>query len=110
MKHCATCTCPTLPMMGADALLHLLTNGTPHREVYLAADGRTWWVTYSGGEVDPDAVTQLVQQGAIRPVYKGANHCFHVGRTLDIERTTEARRSKRHKEALAILIYEDDPR
>lgn len=109
MKHCATCSCVN-ELLNADELLRLLTNGTPHREVYLAANGHSWWVTHGGGEVASHAVAELVERGAIQPVYKGRAQCFHVGRTLDIERTTAARKGKRHKEALAIRIYEDDPR
>ena len=93
----------------AYALLQMLRTAIPHREVYVAGDGSgRWFVTYNGGQVSAGAVHELVEGGHIRSVYsKCPNDCYHVGRTLDIERTIEER--KKHRRAKdAPLIYVGD--
>jgi hypothetical protein len=92
----------------AAALLDLLTNGQPHREVYIANDRSGWWVTYGGGQVDEAAVRELVAGGHIRSVYSDCpNDCYHVGRTLDVARTMEERKKHRRRKD-APLIYVQD--
>lgn len=85
-------------------LLKLLTIGTPHRHVYAGRDGG-WFVTYGGGEVSAHAVRELLNAGAIQDVYSTLkNEYYHVGLTLDVERTKEER--KKHRRAKdAPLIY-----
>ena len=113
MEHCPTCGQPLPPSQQRDAawLLDLLTNGTPHREVFKSRDdARQWYVTYGGGPVSAEVVQELVKAGSIRSVYSNCpNDAYHVGRTLDIERTLAER--KRHRRAKdAPKIYVDDPR
>lgn len=80
-------------LKNAAALLDLLTNGTPHREVYLAGDRSGWYVTYGGGEVSAEAVAELVRDGKIQSVYADLpDECYHVGKTLDTVRTQAERR------------------
>jgi hypothetical protein len=90
----------------AASLFTLLRDGAPHREVYRGRDGG-WFVTYSGGEVSADAVRELVKARLVRSVYSNCPaDSYHVGKTVDVERTTEARRLHgKH----APLIYVDDP-
>ena len=92
----------------ARALLDLLTNGHPHRNVYRADNGSGWYVTRGGGKVDVEAVRELVAGGHIRSVYSDCpDDCYHVGRTLDVGRTLEER--KKHRRAKdAPLIYVGD--
>jgi hypothetical protein len=96
----------------AVALLDLLTNRTLQhrkREVYRADNGSGWYVTYSGGKVNVDAVRELVAGGHIRSVYSDCpNDCYHVGRTLDVARTIEERKKHRRGKD-APKIYVDDP-
>lgn len=94
----------------ATNLFEILKTEPPHREVYVAGDrsGR-WFITYGGGEVSYRTVKELVDGGHIRSVY---NNCpddsYHIGRTLDVQRTVEER--KRHRRGKdALLIYVDDP-
>lgn len=103
-------TCPTcgqrLPRIGERQLYDVLLNGVPHREVYLGRYG-CWYVTYSGGEVNSAAVAALVNAGKIASVYSSIpNEVYHVGRTLDCERTLERRRREGKK---APLVYVSDP-
>lgn len=96
MRNCPTCGAPVRvkapPTGSADWLLDILTNSIPHREVYHGQRGG-WWLTYGGGEVSPEAVHELVARGAIVSVYSNCpNGSYHVGRTLDIDRTMEARK------------------
>ncbi len=93
--------------VAAIALLALLRDGNPHREVYRARDGG-WFVTYGGGEVAADAVQELVRAGLVHSVYSNCPaDSYHVGKTLDVERTREARRIHGKK---APLIYVGDAR
>lgn len=109
MTNCPTCGQPiTATTRDATWLLELLTNGVPHREVYHARDGG-WFVTYGGGQVSAGAVQSLIDSKLIASVY---NNCpadaYHVGRTLDIERTMEERK-KHHRGKDAPKIYVGDP-
>ena len=91
--RCKTCG-QLLPQKGLNAheLVCLLKAGAPHREVY-RAQGGGWFVSYGGGAVSPEVVHELISSGEIHPVYSNCpNDAFHVGRTLDVERTLEARR------------------
>lgn len=93
-----------------DRLRALLRGGHPHREVYRAGDGSgRWFVTYGGGEFSEQSVRALVKKGVIQSVYSNCpNDCFHVGRTLDIDRTL-AERKKHRRGKDAPKIYVDDP-
>lgn len=102
MAHCTKCGQLIPDHRDADWLLDILTTGVPHREVYRAQDGG-WFVTYGGGEVSGDAVRALWDRGAIVSVYSNCPvDAYHVGRTIDIPRTTEAR--KKHGKGAA-LVY-----
>lgn len=106
--HCTTCTCSIGPL-NADQLLAILTFGTPHREVYRAAKGG-WFVTHGGGEADAHAVLILVENGAIHSVYDTTpDSGYHVGKTLDMKATQEARRGKRKTDG-KICVYTDGTR
>lgn len=88
-------------------MLDLLTNGTPHREVYAGRDGG-WWVTHGGGEVTSHAVSELVSSGAVVSVYSDCpKDAYHVGRTLDTVRTLAARMNC-HRKADSPKIYVGD--
>jgi hypothetical protein len=96
-------TCPTcgqLIQRDSDAaeLLKLLTNGTPHRQVYRAGNGSGWYVTYGGGQVSEEAVNHLLTSGDIQRSYSDCADCYHVGKTLDIVATLEARKGKKSKD------------
>lgn len=83
----------------ADALLVLLTEGAPHREVYRAQNGSGWYVTRGGGQWSEEAVMRLVQSGPIRSVYRDCpGDAYHVGKTLDIPATLAARKCLPRKE------------
>ena len=103
MKHCETCTC--VKSWGCDELLKLLTNGQPHREVYRGDRTQRWFVTYGGGEADPEAVFYLVRMGKIHPVYNNTDDAFHVGPTLDLEKTMSERKRTGNKK-LEIYVNE----
>lgn len=93
----------------ADELYRLLKEGQPHRQVYHGRDGG-WFVTYSGGEVDADAVRALVRKGLINSVYNNCpDDCFHIGKTLDVNATTEERKKHRRGKD-APWIYTDGSR
>jgi hypothetical protein len=99
--------CPTCGQQVARAdevtwLLTVLKTAVPHREVYRGQDGH-WYVTYGAGRVSPQAVEELKRCGEIVSVYSNCpNDAYHVGRTLDYERTIEAR--KKHGKG-APLVY-----
>lgn len=94
MAHCPACGQLVPNHHDADWLLDILTNGIPRREVYLARDGG-WFVTYGGGEVSAAVVRQLYDRGAIVSKYSNCPaDCYHVGKTIDFERTMAARRAK----------------
>lgn len=93
----------------ATKLLALLRDGRPHREVYHGRDGG-WFVTYGGGEVDADAVRELVAAGLVSSVYSGCpNDSYHIGKTIDVDATTEERKKHRRGKD-APLIYTDGTR
>ena len=78
--------------LDAQQLLHLLTNGHPHREVYRGRDGGGF-VTYGGGETTAEVVESFIDAGHIKSVYSSIpTEAYHVGRTWDCERTMEARK------------------
>lgn len=90
---CKSCGQP-LPnkLMNASELLSILKTGTPHRSVYTGVKGG-WFVDYGGGEVDPLAVKQLVDEKKIHPNYSDCpDLMYHIGRTWDVARTMAARR------------------
>lgn len=92
MAHCPTCGQMVASPRNADWLLGVLTNETPHREVYRGQNGG-WWLTRGHGEVPAEAVRELVRRGAIVSVYSNCpDDAYHVGRTLDVDRTMEARK------------------
>ena len=88
-------------------LLELLTNGHPHRQVYIAANGSGWYVTHQRGAVSTNAVRELIDDGYIQSCYSNCPaESYHVGKTLDVEATIEER--KRHRRGKdAPLIYTD---
>ena len=91
-------------VLGTFALLDILTNGTPHREVY-RAQGGGWFVTYGGGEAAANAVAELVRLGKINSVYSNCpTDAYHVGRTMDCERTLEYRKGRPRKEWKIIYV------
>lgn len=92
MAHCTKCGQLLPSERDADWLLNILTNDIPHREVYRGRDGG-WWLTYGHGEVPAEAVRELVRRGAIVSVYSNCpNDAYHVGQTIDIDRTMAARK------------------
>ena len=108
---CPTCGGPlkqpqAAPVTDAAWLLGVL-KGLPHREVYRGQNGG-WWLTRGGGqEIHPDAVRELVRTGKIVSVYSNCpDDSYHVGRTLDIERTTAERQRRGRRD---IMIYVGDP-
>lgn len=112
MVNCQTCGQPiTATTRDAAWLLDLLTNGEPHREVYLGADG-SWYVTYGGGgPVEASIIQGLVKQGLISPVYNRLPpQSYHIGRTLHIERTmAERQKHRRSKDAPKIYVGDPEP-
>jgi hypothetical protein len=89
----------------ARKLFEVLRNGRPHREVYHGRDGG-WFVTYGGGAVSASAVRELVTAGLVASVYSNCpTDSYHVGRTLDVERTLAARRLWKR----AAHVYVGDP-
>jgi hypothetical protein len=65
-------------------------------------------VTYGGGETTPEAVNYLYSRGLIRSVYSDpAAEAFHVGKTLDVAATQDARKKQGKS---APLIYLDKER
>lgn len=108
MATCPTCGQLIKSASDAEQLLDLLTRGTPHRGVYRAQNGSGWYVTYGGGQWSEEAVMWLVNSGRIRSVYSNCpNDAYHVGRTLDIERTVAERKKHRHAKD-AKPVYVDD--
>ena len=111
-KHCPTCGQPLPFKSETERLLELLKIGAPHREVYRAADGSGWYVTYGGGRFSEKSVKALVSSAQIRDVWDVysdlPNQCYHVGRTLDVARTM-AERKKHRRGKDAPKIYVDDP-
>lgn len=102
-----TSKCPTcgqaLPMTAngdGAALLTLLREGVPHREVYRGTNGR-WYMTHGGGEWSAAAVQALVRSGYISPRYSNLpDEVFHVGKTIDVEATlSERKKYSRGKDA-----------
>ena len=92
MTQCTKCGQLIPSIRDAEWLLDILTNGTPHREVYHGRDGG-WFVTCGGGEVSTHAVEELVRRGLIASVYNDCpKEAYHVGRTWDVKRTLEARK------------------
>lgn len=108
MATCPTCGQTIKPKdIEADALLDLLTNGVPHREVYMAGDGSGWFVTYGGGRVNSNAVAELVRAEKIHSVYSNCpTGAYHVGKTLDVDATTAERTHRKD----ATRIYTDGTR
>lgn len=93
MARCPTCGHEIAELRDERWLLDILTNGHPHRKLYLGQNGN-WYVTYGGvGPVDRGLVRRLVDRGAVQSVYSSIpNQAYHVGKTIDCERTLEARR------------------
>jgi hypothetical protein len=107
MAHCTKCGQLIPNDQDADWLLDLLTNGEPHRQVYRGQDGN-WYVTYGGGEVSASVVGALVKRGAVVSVYSNCpNDAYHVGRTLDYERTMAAR--KKHGRGAPNIYIQQTP-
>lgn len=103
MAHCSKCGQLIPNNRDADWLLDILTNGTPHREVYHGRDGG-WFVTYGGGEISFNVVRGLIDRGLIVSVYSDCPlDAYHVGRTMDIQKTMDARK-KHGKGAPAVYI------
>lgn len=91
MAYCTKCGHLISSTRDADWLLNILTNAEPHREVYHGQRGG-WWLTHGYGEVPAESVRELVRRGAIVSVYSNCpDDAYHVGLTLDIDRTMEAR-------------------
>lgn len=86
----------------ASAVLHLLGERSG-REIYRGQDGN-WYLTYGGGQVDPELVRSLVESGRVRRVYVGCDEGFHLGRTIDLEASVEHRKQTGYRRA---LIYVD---
>lgn len=107
MAHCSKCGQLIPDHRDADWLLDLLANGQPHREVYKGRDGG-WFVTYGGGEVSATIVSELVRRGSIVSVYSNCpTDAYHVGRTIDIDRTYAAR--KKHGKGAPTYYLQQTP-
>ena len=92
MTVCPACGQPMDLAREAGRLLVLLTTGVPHREVYRAADGSGWYVTYGGGRFSWAAVDRLIRDGHIHSRYSDCpEEMYHVGKTLDCSATLEGR-------------------
>jgi hypothetical protein len=104
MALCPTCGHPVKERLNAAQLLRLLTD--EDREVYQGRDGG-WYVT-RGGETTVEAVQALLDGGHIRSKYSDLPHgMYTTGRTIDVQRTLEAR--KRLGTKNAGLVYVGDP-
>jgi hypothetical protein len=107
--RCPTCGRPLPDAQEQVRLLELLRDGHPHRQVYRASNGSGWFVTHGGGQFSVEAVQALIDAGLIHDVYNNLpNECYHVGRTLDVDRTV-ASRKKYQKTKDAPKIYVGDP-
>lgn len=92
---CPVCGGPMLKrLLDASELLAVLQHSEPHREVYRGDRTNRWFVTYGGGETTAEAVQQLVHQGLLRKVYSDCPDAYHVGRTLDMARSTFDKRNE----------------
>jgi len=95
-------------LLDAEELLEILTNGTPHREVY-RGQGGGWFVTYGGGRTSAHAVDILFQGGQIHSVYSNCrNDAYHVGRTMDIDKTI-AERKRLGSKIINIYVGDSSP-
>ena len=105
-KHCSTCTCEVAGYLTAERALSLL-NGPRERDLYRGRDSNRWFITYGGGEVHPDVVSELLERGAIRDKYKNTpNECYWTGKTIDMDATMAARKGKRMKDGWP-TVYAD---
>jgi hypothetical protein len=111
----AVATCPKCGgsievVTGADELLRLLTAGDKPRQVYRAANGSGWYITYTGTRVSVTAVDALLRAGKIQSVYSDCpRDTYHVGKTLDVKTTIEERKKHRRGKD-APKIYTDGSR
>jgi hypothetical protein len=100
-------TAPHPTISDPDALYDILCHATPHRELYKTQSGE-WRITYDRRPIDTLAVRRLVASGRVASVYSTHPTIgYHVGRTIDTDRTMEARKSGRISRG--DLIYIGDP-
>lgn len=108
MAVCPTCGQRVARTDEVTWLLSLLKEAVPHREVYRGQDGH-WYVTRGGGQVSPQSVEELKRRGEIVSVYSDCpEDAYHVGRTLDVQRTLDARKRLGIKRAPHIYVGDPD--
>lgn len=106
MATCPTCGQQVHRPNETGVLLELLKHGQPHREVYVGRDG-LWYVTYGGGPFSVQSVQELRRRGEIVSVYSNCpDDAYHVGRTIDMDRTLAARKMHGRKTP---LVYVGEP-
>lgn len=110
MATCPTCGGSIDIVTDANELLRMLTARDKHRQVYRAANGSGWYVTYTGTRVSVLAVEALLRAGKIQSVYSDCpSDMYHVGKTLDVPATIEERKKHRRGKD-APKIYTDGSR
>jgi len=84
---CTLCGQEIRNLMGAKELLAKLGEN-PSLHVYRSKDNR-WFLTYGGGEVNPNAIKTLVARKRLFPVYSSCpEDAYHIrNETFDVERT-----------------------
>lgn len=97
---------PTLHwIVETEDLLSRLRGGL---EVYRIDGTQSWTLTRTGGvRVDRKLVERLAAEGIIRSVYSNCpRDSYHLGRTLDVDRTLESRKRLGRKD---IRVHVGDP-
>ena len=92
---------------GEEELLEIL-RGDKTRMVYRTTDGN-WCYSSPGNDhhvIDAAVVEELVSKNILRPCYTNTTDAYHLGRTLDVDRTLAARRAKGNRTE---NIYAGDP-
>lgn len=109
-ERCPTCGQIIPENADANALLNLLRNGTPHRQLYRGQDGN-WYVTHGGGGPwAQSAVSRLINKQLISPVYSDCpDQAYHCGPTLDLDAFMKERDRVGIKKAQRIYIPNSAP-
>jgi hypothetical protein len=87
----------------AEMVMELLRSNDPHRELYRGKDGG-WHITYQGGQVSDAVAREIIESGEVHSVYSNApRDAYHIGRTLDVRATREARKKPGQRHAKIYL-------
>ena len=84
--------------------LMMLLHARSDRQIYRSRVG-TWHYTYSGSDrhrVSDDLVRRMVEARTLRPTYLGSEESFGLERTIDLDKTIQARRKAGKRD---IIIY-----